>query len=135
MVEGAPAAGEAAFAQATQTAQECVVGAVVHVEDLVAGAFHRLPVAGQEAVIGRRRDNAEPLSGGGIDADVDLGAKTARGEYLIPADAHVRVAHPLTSGTGLMLRRSYSSPEVCCSIGAVGHVCVSSPLMAHHMMN
>ncbi len=74
-------------------------------------AFHRLPVAGQEAVIGRRRDNAEPLSGGGIDADVDLGAKTARGEYLIPADAHVRVAHPLASGTGLMLRRSYSSPE------------------------
>jgi dye decolorizing peroxidase len=85
--------------------------AVVRRIRLDTGAFHRLSVTGQEAVIGRRRDDAEPLSGGGVDADVDLGAKTARGEYLIPADAHVRVAHPLASGTGLMLRRSYSSPD------------------------
>lgn len=85
--------------------------AVVRRIELDTAAFHRLPVAGQEAVIGRRRDNAEPLSGGRFDTDVDLGAKTADGEYLIPADAHVRVAHPHTSGTGLMLRRSYSSPE------------------------
>jgi dye decolorizing peroxidase len=85
--------------------------AVVRRITLDTGAFHRLSVDGQEAVIGRRRATAEPLSGGGPDADVDLGAKSADGEYLVPADAHVRVAHPLTSGTGLMLRRSYSSPD------------------------
>jgi dye decolorizing peroxidase len=73
--------------------------------------FLRQPLARQEAVIGRRRDDAEPLSGGGPDADIDLSAKTPDGEYLIPADAHVRLAHPLTNGTTLMLRRSYSTSE------------------------
>jgi dye decolorizing peroxidase len=85
--------------------------AVVRRITLDTGRFLRLPVPEQEAVIGRRRDTAEPLSGGGPDSVVDLGAKTADGEYLVPAAAHVRVAHPLTSGTGLMLRRSYSSPD------------------------
>jgi dye decolorizing peroxidase len=70
--------------------------------------FLGLPVAEQERVLGRRRDTAEPLSGGGPDADIDLTAKTADGQYLVPADAHVRRAHPLTSGSGLMLRRGYS---------------------------
>jgi dye decolorizing peroxidase len=73
--------------------------------------FLRQPLARQEAVIGRRREDAEPLSGGGPDADIDLGARTNDGEYLIPVDAHVRLAHPLTNGTGLMLRRSYNTPE------------------------
>lgn len=85
--------------------------AVVRRITLDTRTFLQQPVERQEAVFGRRRDTAEPLSGGGPDADVNLGAKTADGEYLIPADAHVRVAHPLTSGTGLMLRRSYSSAE------------------------
>lgn len=58
--------------------------------------------------MGRRRGSSEPLSGGGPEADADLTAKSADGEYLIPADSHVRRAHPLTSGSGLMLRRSYS---------------------------
>ena len=42
VVEGAPAAGEdgeSAFADATQSAEEGVVGAVVHVEDLVTGGL------------------------------------------------------------------------------------------------
>jgi dye decolorizing peroxidase len=85
--------------------------AVVRRITLDTAAFLRLPLARQEAVIGRRRDSAEPLSGGGPDAEVDLGAKSADGEYALPADAHVRIAHPLTSGTGLMLRRSYSSAD------------------------
>ncbi|MEO6082892.1 MAG: Dyp-type peroxidase [Umezawaea sp.] len=85
--------------------------AVVRRITLDTGAFHQLSVDDQEAVFGRRRATAEPLSGGGPDADIDLSAKSSDGEYLVPADAHVRVAHPLTSGTGLMLRRSYSSPD------------------------
>jgi dye decolorizing peroxidase len=82
--------------------------AVVRRMRLDTNGFLGLPVAEQERVIGRRRDTAEPLSGGGPDADVDLSAKTADGQYLVPADAHVRRAHPLTSGSGLMLRRGYS---------------------------
>ncbi|MBP2475555.1 deferrochelatase/peroxidase EfeB [Crossiella equi] len=70
--------------------------------------FLAQPLARQEEVFGRRRDTSEPLSGGGPDAEVDLTAKSADGEYLVPADSHVRRAHPLTSGSGLMLRRSYS---------------------------
>lgn len=70
--------------------------------------FLAQPVPRQEAVFGRRRDSSEPLSGGGPAAEIDLTAKSADGEYLVPADSHVRRAHPLTSGSGLMLRRSYS---------------------------
>lgn len=72
-------------------------------------AFLALPVTEQERIFGRRKTNAEPLSGAG---DVDLGAKTPAGEYLIPADAHVRRAHPLPSGVGFMLRRSYNIDDV-----------------------
>jgi dye decolorizing peroxidase len=82
--------------------------AVVRRMRLDVTGFLALPVPHQERVLGRRRDTAEPLSGGGADAEIDLGAKTADGQYLVPADAHVRRAHPLTSGSGLMLRRGYS---------------------------
>lgn len=79
--------------------------AVVRRVRLDVEAFTALPVTEQERVIGRRKDSAEPLSGG---AGVDLDAKTPDGEYLIPVDAHVRRAHPRAAGTGTMLRRSYS---------------------------
>jgi dye decolorizing peroxidase len=81
--------------------------AVVRSMRLDIAAFHALPPARQEQIIGRRKATGEPLSGPGL----DLGAKALDGEYLIPADAHVRRAHPLTVGTGLMLRRSYNSDE------------------------
>ncbi|WP_349497729.1 Dyp-type peroxidase [Actinokineospora globicatena] len=70
--------------------------------------FAALPVTEQEAVFGRRRHTSEPLSGGTIASDPDLTAKTPDGRYRIPADAHVRRAHPTAVGVGLMLRRSYS---------------------------
>lgn len=81
--------------------------AVVRSMRLDTAAFHALPVTRQEQVIGRRKATAEPLSG----AEIDLGAKTPDGEYLIPADAHIRRAHPLTVGAGVMLRRSYNSDD------------------------
>lgn len=79
--------------------------AVVRRMRLDVAGFLGLPVAAQERVLGRRKSTGEPLSGG---TDVDLGAKTEDGEYVVPADAHVRRAHPLTSGSGLMLRRGYT---------------------------
>jgi dye decolorizing peroxidase len=82
--------------------------AVVRRIRLDVDGFLGLSLSRQERVFGRRRDTAEPLSGGGPDADIDLGAKTPDGQYLVPADAHVRRAHPLTAGAGLMLRRGYT---------------------------
>lgn len=73
--------------------------------------FAALPVAAQEAVFGRRRDTGTPLSGGTIAADPNLSAKTPDGRYLIPADAHIRRAHPNVVGVGHMLRRSYNIDE------------------------
>jgi dye decolorizing peroxidase len=62
----------------------------------------------QERVIGRRREDGAPLSGGGPNAPMDLGAKSAQGRYLVPAMAHARRANPIGTGSGLMLRRGYS---------------------------
>ncbi|GLF94782.1 Dyp-type peroxidase [Streptomyces yaizuensis] len=70
--------------------------------------FAALSVAEQEAVFGRRRASGVPLSGGTVASAPGLGAKTAAGRYLVPADAHVRRANPTVVGVGHMLRRSYS---------------------------
>jgi dye decolorizing peroxidase len=70
--------------------------------------FLGMEVAAQEAVVGRRRGDGCPLSGGGVLAPLDLGAKTAAGRYLIPVDAHARRAHPGATGVGVMLRRGYN---------------------------
>lgn len=71
-------------------------------------AFHARPRAEQEAVFGRRASDGAPLSGGGPRDQVDLRAKTPEGEYLVPVDAHARVAHPSFTGSELMLRRGYT---------------------------
>jgi dye decolorizing peroxidase len=73
--------------------------------------FAALSVAEQEAVFGRRRASGVPLSGGTIASSPELGAKTPDGRYLVPADAHVRRANPAAVGTGVMLRRSYSTDD------------------------
>jgi dye decolorizing peroxidase len=82
--------------------------AVVRRMELDVARFLALSTAEQEAVFGRRRDTAAPLSGGDAATPVDLGAKTPTGEYLIPADAHLRRAHPGATGVPTMFRRSYS---------------------------
>ncbi|MFG2128674.1 Dyp-type peroxidase [Streptomyces sp. NPDC048751] len=73
--------------------------------------FAALSVAEQEAVFGRRRASGVPLSGGTLASGPNLGAKTPDGRYLVPADAHVRRAHPAVVGVGHMLRRSYGTDE------------------------
>lgn len=80
-------------------------------------AFDALSEAERDAVIGRRRVDGAPLSGGTIDSDVDLSAKSPSGDYLIPANAHVRAAHPSFTASPLMMRRSYGFSEVDSSTG------------------
>lgn len=70
--------------------------------------FRSLETGRREAVIGRKLRDGSPLSGGKPDDQVDLRAKTAEGEFLVPARAHARAAHPSFTGSPLMLRRSYS---------------------------
>jgi deferrochelatase/peroxidase EfeB len=82
--------------------------AVVRRLRLDVAGFLAMSVRQQEQVIGRRRSDGSPLSGGRPSDPVDLGAKSALGRYLVPAMAHARRAHPAETGSGLMLRRGYS---------------------------
>jgi dye decolorizing peroxidase len=70
--------------------------------------FLAQPTARQETIIGRRRSDGTPLSGGGPMSQVDLEAKTPEGEFVVPSHSHARAAHPSFTGSRLMLRRSYS---------------------------
>lgn len=74
---------------------------------LDAARFRAESIPHQEAVIGRRQPDGAPLSGGKQSDQVDLSAKTPEGQYLVPARAHARAAHPSFTGSRLMLRRGY----------------------------
>lgn len=62
----------------------------------------------QEAVVGRTKMEGAPLSGGTERTEVDLVATGRDGAALVPADSHVRLAHPTTNGGVRMLRRGYT---------------------------
>jgi dye decolorizing peroxidase len=76
----------------------------------VAG-FHRLRVDEQVSLVGRRKPDGAPLSGGSLRDEVSLTAKTAAGQYLTPVGSHARAAHPALTGSALMLRRGYAYAE------------------------
>jgi dye decolorizing peroxidase len=69
--------------------------------------FRSETIARQDEIIGRHKIDGSPLSGGGPDSPIDVNAKTAEGDLLIPSRAHVRAAHPSFTGSALMLRRGY----------------------------
>jgi dye decolorizing peroxidase len=62
----------------------------------------------QEEVIGRRKSDGAPLTGGNEDTDPDLDERGKDGSPVIAANAHVRVAAPATNGGAAMLRRPFS---------------------------
>jgi dye decolorizing peroxidase len=71
-------------------------------------SWDAVPPAQQERVIGRRRDNGAPLTGGDERTPADLGARASDGSLVIPADAHVRLAAPAANEGAAMLRRGFS---------------------------
>ncbi|MGW6919212.1 iron uptake transporter deferrochelatase/peroxidase subunit [Kitasatospora sp. NPDC054939] len=71
-------------------------------------SWEALPVDRQERVIGRRKSDGAPLSGGGERTPADLAARDGEGALAIPADAHIRVAAPDANGGAAMLRRGFS---------------------------
>ncbi|AXI81445.1 iron uptake transporter deferrochelatase/peroxidase subunit [Peterkaempfera bronchialis] len=70
--------------------------------------WENLPVDRQERVIGRRKSDGAPLSGGAETTAVDLEKRNPDGTLAVPADAHIRVAAPTANGGATMLRRGFS---------------------------
>ncbi|MFG2890243.1 iron uptake transporter deferrochelatase/peroxidase subunit [Streptomyces sp. NPDC048248] len=62
----------------------------------------------QERVIGRRKDNGAPLTGGSETTPMRLDETGADGLPVIPADAHARIAAPESNQGAAMLRRPFS---------------------------
>ena len=70
--------------------------------------WDRTSLREQEALVGRTKGEGAPLSGGTEFTEPDF-AVTGRGDApLVPADSHVRLAHPTTNGGVRMLRRGYN---------------------------
>ncbi len=62
----------------------------------------------QEQVIGRRKDNGAPLTGGSETTPMRLDETGADGLPVIPANAHARIAAPESNQGAAMLRRPFS---------------------------
>ncbi len=69
--------------------------------------WDRTSLREQEGLIGRTRVDGAPLSGGSEFTELDLAMKGNDGP-IIPADAHVRLAHPTVNDGTRMLRRGYN---------------------------
>ncbi|WP_436785848.1 iron uptake transporter deferrochelatase/peroxidase subunit [Yinghuangia sp. YIM S10712] len=67
-----------------------------------------LDAAAQEKVIGRRKDNGAPLTGGTERTEPDYGARAADGSLVIAENAHIRVSASEFNRGATMLRRGYS---------------------------
>ncbi|MFC5073279.1 iron uptake transporter deferrochelatase/peroxidase subunit [Kitasatospora cinereorecta] len=70
--------------------------------------WEKLPVGRQERVIGRRKADGAPLSGGSETTAMDLDKAGTDGRLLIPDNAHSRISSPAKNGGAAMLRRPFS---------------------------
>ncbi|MFF4844273.1 iron uptake transporter deferrochelatase/peroxidase subunit [Streptomyces collinus] len=70
--------------------------------------WEKLSLPAQEAVIGRRKADGAPLSGGGETTPMDLEKADVKGEYVVPLNAHARITRPDRNGGAAMLRRPFS---------------------------
>jgi deferrochelatase/peroxidase EfeB len=71
-------------------------------------AWDEEDLAAQEAVLGRRKRNGAPLTGGGERTPVDFAARGPDGRPVVGLDAHIRLAAPAFNGGAAMLRRGFS---------------------------
>ncbi|MEV0908668.1 iron uptake transporter deferrochelatase/peroxidase subunit [Streptomyces hokutonensis] len=70
--------------------------------------WEKLSTSAQENVVGRRKSNGAPLSGGGETTAMDLEKTDAKGALVVPINAHARIARPDQNGGAAMLRRPFS---------------------------
>ncbi|MER5742787.1 iron uptake transporter deferrochelatase/peroxidase subunit [Streptomyces sp. NPDC002225] len=95
----------------TGTAYEWLAGgsyAVVRRIRMLLDDWEKLPVARQEQVIGRRKKDGAPLSGGTETTPMDLDRAGPDGKLLIPDNAHARISSPGKNSGAAMLRRPFS---------------------------
>nr|WP_223183787.1 MULTISPECIES: iron uptake transporter deferrochelatase/peroxidase subunit [unclassified Streptomyces] len=79
--------------------------------------WEKLPLDGQEKVIGRRKSDGAPLSGGSETTALDLNKRGPDGQLAVPDNAHARISAPEQNGGAAMLRRPFSFHD---GIGADG---------------
>ncbi|MEU6069489.1 MULTISPECIES: iron uptake transporter deferrochelatase/peroxidase subunit [Streptomyces] len=70
--------------------------------------WEKLSAKAQEDVIGRRKSDGAPLSGGTETTAMDLEKADAHGNYVVPGNAHARITRPDQNGGAAMLRRPFS---------------------------
>lgn len=70
--------------------------------------WEQLPLDKQEKVIGRRKKDGAPLSGGTERTPLALDEAGPDGKLVIPADAHARISAPEQNAGAAMLRRPFS---------------------------
>ncbi|MEV6793833.1 iron uptake transporter deferrochelatase/peroxidase subunit [Streptomyces sp. NPDC051320] len=70
--------------------------------------WEKLPVAQQEKVIGRRKKDGAPLTGGTETTAMDLEKFGHDGKPVIPDNAHARISAPEQNGGAALLRRGFS---------------------------
>ncbi|MFB7515702.1 iron uptake transporter deferrochelatase/peroxidase subunit [Streptomyces sp. NPDC056144] len=70
--------------------------------------WEKLPLDGQEKVIGRRKSDGAPLTGGSETTELDLNKFGPDGKLVIPDNAHARISAPEQNGGAAMLRRPFS---------------------------
>ncbi|MGW0782256.1 iron uptake transporter deferrochelatase/peroxidase subunit [Streptomyces sp. NPDC002913] len=70
--------------------------------------WEELTVKRQEQIIGRRKTDGAPLSGGSETTAMDLDKAGPDGKLLIAGNAHARISSPEKNGGAAMLRRPFS---------------------------
>jgi deferrochelatase/peroxidase EfeB len=70
--------------------------------------WDRASLSDQEATIGRQKSSGAALGAREEHDRVDLAARGRDGQSVIPADAHIRLAAPVSNGGERILRRGYS---------------------------
>ncbi|MFJ9345097.1 iron uptake transporter deferrochelatase/peroxidase subunit [Streptomyces sp. NPDC101237] len=70
--------------------------------------WEKLSLADQENVVGRRKSDGAPLSGGTETTMMDLEKARSDGEYVVPLNAHARITRPDQNGGAAILRRPFS---------------------------
>ncbi|MFF1476189.1 iron uptake transporter deferrochelatase/peroxidase subunit [Streptomyces sp. NPDC058301] len=70
--------------------------------------WEKVPLAQQEQVIGRKKSNGAPLSGGTETTAMQLDKFGPDGKLVIPDNAHARISAPEQNGGAAMLRRAFS---------------------------
>ncbi|MER5716644.1 iron uptake transporter deferrochelatase/peroxidase subunit [Streptomyces sp. NPDC002132] len=70
--------------------------------------WEKLSVPAQEQVIGRRKADGAPLTGGSETTEMDLEKTDANGDLVVPLNAHARITRPDQNGGAAMLRRPFS---------------------------